>query len=251
METAFSNPSSIRQYFQKILELTQSGEQYPVAMSDVWPLAFERKDEFVRVLKKYGHQGVHYQVIRMSPEKSKGRPSIEYKLTVACLEFFIASRIPAIFDVYRQVFHQILAQRQLPKPVSPDELISILVQRNLDVLVHLKAIEQILRQITQTPGPDKELSQSEQKLPLLGVDSQIRSIVDEYAHLKKLPHQQVWRLLYCQLNYQYAINVSAYRLEIGESKLQALKRHGHLDKLYSIALTLSDIETRNPMFRSD
>lgn len=52
-------------------------------------------------------EGVDYQVLRRNPENPLGgRPSNEYRLSVSCLEFFIARKVRAVFEVYRQVFHK-------------------------------------------------------------------------------------------------------------------------------------------------
>lgn len=50
---------------------------------------------------------IDYQVFRQNPENPLGgRPSNEYRLSVSCLEFFIARKVRAVFEVYRQVFHK-------------------------------------------------------------------------------------------------------------------------------------------------
>ena len=72
-------------------------------------LVYPRKDHAVRELI-YGSQfieGVDYQVFPIFGGNPKGgRPTNEYKLTVSCMEFFIARKVRPVFEVYRQVFHQ-------------------------------------------------------------------------------------------------------------------------------------------------
>lgn len=41
---------SIRSYFEKVLELVESGEDFPVNLDDVWPLIYSDKGKAVRVL---------------------------------------------------------------------------------------------------------------------------------------------------------------------------------------------------------
>lgn len=41
---------SIRLYFEKVLELVKSGEDFPVNLDDVWPLIYSDKGKAVRVL---------------------------------------------------------------------------------------------------------------------------------------------------------------------------------------------------------
>lgn len=43
-----------------------------------------------------------------------GRPSKDYMLTVSCMEFFIARKVRAVFEVYRQVFHKATTTSTLP-----------------------------------------------------------------------------------------------------------------------------------------
>lgn len=55
----------------------------------------------------------------------KGRPIEKYYLSVSCLEFFIARKIRAVFEVYRQVFHKVAEKPQkaiVHKPTSKEML---------------------------------------------------------------------------------------------------------------------------------
>lgn len=54
-----------------------------------------------------------------------GQNKIKYYLTVSCLEFFIARKIRAVFEVYRQVFHKVAEKPQkaiVHKPTSKEML---------------------------------------------------------------------------------------------------------------------------------
>lgn len=100
--------SVIRNYFQYILTLSKSGEAYPVNLEDVYYLAYSRKDHAIDALKKdeVFMQDVDYQVFPQIRENLfGGRPKDIYKLSVPCLEFFIARKVRPVFEVYRQVFH--------------------------------------------------------------------------------------------------------------------------------------------------
>ena len=82
-------------------------EEFPVNLNDVWPLVYGQKTDAVFALKNDFMEGVDYQVLRRNPENPLGgRPSNEYRLSVSCLEFFIARKVRAVFEVYRQVFHK-------------------------------------------------------------------------------------------------------------------------------------------------
>lgn len=108
-----SNENEIRSYFTKVLELTKSGEEFPVDLEMVWPLVYERKDEAIRVLKKDFMQQVDYQVFHKNAENLKGgRPKEEYRLTSACMEHLIARKSKPVFEVYRKVFHKSLEPKK-------------------------------------------------------------------------------------------------------------------------------------------
>lgn len=73
-------------------------------------------------------ESVDYQVFLKNGENPKGgRPTNEYKLTVSCMEFFIARKVRPVFEVYRQVFHQsvrkVIENRNAPKqPTISDKM---------------------------------------------------------------------------------------------------------------------------------
>ena len=100
----------IKNYFQYIFTLAKSGEQYPVDLEDVYHLAYSRKDNAVKALvnDKTFMQDVDYQVFLQNAENLfGGRPKEIYKLSIPCLEFFIARKVRPVFEVYRQVFHAV------------------------------------------------------------------------------------------------------------------------------------------------
>ncbi|RGE77155.1 hypothetical protein [Bacteroides sp. AF32-8BH] len=104
-----SSESEIKRYFNAVLELSKSDNEFPINLDEVWMLVYPRKDHAVRELIDGGQfiEGVDYQVSPKNGENPKGgRPTNEYKLTVSCMEFFIARKVRPVFEVYRQVFHQ-------------------------------------------------------------------------------------------------------------------------------------------------
>ncbi|MFR9546560.1 MAG: hypothetical protein SNJ29_13430 [Rikenellaceae bacterium] len=104
-----SNSNEIKSYFTAILKLTKENNDFPVDLDDVWKLVYNRKSDAVRALTRDSHymQDVDYQVLRKNAENLLGgRPTEKYYLSVQCLEFFIARKVRAVFEVYRQVFHQ-------------------------------------------------------------------------------------------------------------------------------------------------
>lgn len=104
-----STNDEIRKYFIAVLNLSKSKEKYPVNLDDVWMLVYGRKQEAVRALtSEIFIQDIDYQILRQKAENPKGgRPTIEYHLSVSCLEYFIARKVRPVFDVYREVFHKV------------------------------------------------------------------------------------------------------------------------------------------------
>lgn len=125
------NREQIRSYFEQVLNLRNSGEAYPVKLDDVWPLVYGRKDDAVEVLKREFYSELDYIVktpdYQRLRQKSGNLDSLQgtgnqgsvrnplkvggdfrsktYFLTAACLEYFIARRVPEVFEVYRKIFH--------------------------------------------------------------------------------------------------------------------------------------------------
>lgn len=98
----------IKRYFTAVLKLSKFGDEFPVSLDEVWMLVYPRKDHAVRALTENFMQGVDYQVLPKKGENSKGgRPTDVYKLSVPCMEFFIARKVRVVFDVYRTVFHKV------------------------------------------------------------------------------------------------------------------------------------------------
>lgn len=136
----------IRNYFQYILLLSKSGEQFPVNLNDVFFLAHTRKDNAVRALTSDDLfiQGVDYQIVLKNEENSKrGRKEEMYMMTIPCLEFFIARKVRPVFEVYRQVFHAV-----------PD--VAMKVRSDKDKMAKLeKKVESLERQIKIVQGISK------------------------------------------------------------------------------------------------
>lgn len=69
---------SIRSYFEKVLELVESGEDFPVNLDDVWPLIYSDKGKAVRVLT--GDNGLSkILTIRFLPKMAKTRLAVDLR----------------------------------------------------------------------------------------------------------------------------------------------------------------------------
>lgn len=108
-------------YFNKVAELSQTGEEFPIDLDHVWPICYGRKDEAVRALQSLGVQNIDYQVFRKNAEskalnnqsfKKAGGHNREkkYKLSVPFFEYFIARKVKPVFEAYRKVFHLVRTQ---------------------------------------------------------------------------------------------------------------------------------------------
>lgn len=118
---------AIKDYFSKILEISESGDEFPVKLEDVWPIAYTSKGNAVRDLNSKFIEGVDYEpLVNIAKQKSGsgGQNKVDYRISVSCLEFLIARKVRAVFDVYRQVFHQ--AIRDKKTEVLPEDYLTAL-----------------------------------------------------------------------------------------------------------------------------
>lgn len=116
-----SNPSDIERYFRSVLALDQQDKVFSVNLDDVWQLVYSRKDNAVRALKANFMENVDYIAIQKSENSSLpqnaeqdwgGNNKVDYYITSACLEYFVARKVRPVFEVYRRVFHHAVAQVQ-------------------------------------------------------------------------------------------------------------------------------------------
>lgn len=107
--TKESSDEEIRSYFKAILELSKSDNEFPVNFDEVWMLVYQDKHKAVNELKDKFIENIDYQALTQKVECKNGigySRKIDYYLTIPCLEFFIARKVRAVFEVYRQVFHR-------------------------------------------------------------------------------------------------------------------------------------------------
>lgn len=146
-----SSESEIKRYFNAVLELSKSDNEFPINLDEVWMLVYGRKEEAVRALTSNEQfiENVDFQVLRKNAENPNGgRPTNEYKLSVSCMEFFIARKVRPVFEVYRQVFHKVskheLSRKELALMViqAEEEKERLLLENNyLSETVNLQTEE--------------------------------------------------------------------------------------------------------------
>ncbi|TGX80501.1 hypothetical protein E5358_12655 [Palleniella muris] len=114
--TRTSDAVTIKRYFDGILELSRQHNEFPVDLDDVWMLAYSRKNEAARALRRDFMEHVDYQVLRRNAENLKGgRPTEKCMLSLPCLEYFIARKVRPVFEVYRMVFHRATEEQSVPR----------------------------------------------------------------------------------------------------------------------------------------
>lgn len=148
--TKQSSEAEIKAYFCAVLNLSESDEEFPVNLDDVWPLVYSEKGKAVRALKSNDlfMQGIDYILLpqngeqdsplaqngkRLASGKFNGENKVTYMLSVPCLEFFIARKVRPVFEVYRQVFHKVaegkISPRQpfdIAEPIGLEETLQLL-----------------------------------------------------------------------------------------------------------------------------
>ena len=161
-ELALNGQQQIKDYFDGVLKLYKSGEEFPVNLDDVWPLAYGRKSDAVEALQKNFMQDIDYQVLRQNPQNPNGgRPVDEYHLTIECLEYFIARKVRDVFNVYRTVFKKVATGEVavLPKDyASALRELADQVERNEQLLIENKhQQEQLTEQSCQISEMSKDI----------------------------------------------------------------------------------------------
>ena len=131
--TKASSNDELKRYFAAILEISKSGNEFPIDLDEVWMLVYPRKDHAVRALTENFMQDVDYQVFLKNGENSNGgRPTNIYKLSVACMEFFVARKVRPVFEVYRQVFHGMANTYQVPQSFSEALMLAAKQQETIE-----------------------------------------------------------------------------------------------------------------------
>lgn len=126
-----SSESELKGYFEAVLKLSQSDNQFPINLEDVWVLAYTNKGDAVRALKRNFIENIDYEVFSQNPKNPQGgRPTETYMLSTSCLEYFIARKVRPVFEVYRQVFHKV-ADKAKEKLYKESEIKEYLVKAEM------------------------------------------------------------------------------------------------------------------------
>ena len=106
--TKDSVPSDIERYFRGVLALDQQEKVFSVNLDDVWQLVYADRGKAVRALKDAFIENVDFiSIANNGKTATGGYKKIDYYLTSACLEYFVARKVRPVFEVYRRVFHHV------------------------------------------------------------------------------------------------------------------------------------------------
>ena len=139
--TKASTSDELRQYFNAILQLAKDENKFPINLDEVWPLAYAKKSNAVRELKRSFIEGEDYlaenePLLQNEQRTDKGyftgENKVSYHLSLSCLEYFIARKVRPVFEVYRQVFHKTAQQQMAPQvPTSFREALLLAAKQGL------------------------------------------------------------------------------------------------------------------------
>lgn len=110
-----NNSDELKKYFEAVFKLSKSGEEFPIDLEEVWPLVYSSKTKAVNELKNAKNEdgtprymeGVDFQSLNQKVQAGHTfSVKRNYKLTLSCMEWFIARKVRPVFEVYRQVTHK-------------------------------------------------------------------------------------------------------------------------------------------------
>ena len=144
-----SSNNELKCYFEAVLKLSQSDNEFPINLEDVWVLAYTNNGDAVRALKRNFIESIYYQPLckdakRSESGKFNGENKVDYLLSTSCLEYFIARKVRPVFEVYRQVFHKAVQKETLFKE---SEIKSYLLQADQLAREAVKRAEVAERQV--------------------------------------------------------------------------------------------------------
>lgn len=116
----------LEMYFRAILELAKISEtEFIVDFDKVWPIAYKDKRSAIHELKDKFIKDIDYQTVRRKVQASNMAGFVYsdmYLMNVPCLEYFVARRVPRVFEIYRRVFHKTVEAVGAAGQVDPSQL---------------------------------------------------------------------------------------------------------------------------------
>lgn len=121
-----SSSTELKCYFEAVLKLAQSANEFPINLDECWMIAYSEKGKAVRALKQNFIEGLDYHLAQngkvISNTEIRNGITVNYMLSVSCLEYFIARKVRPVFEVYRQVFHKVATTKLVPNKEKEREL---------------------------------------------------------------------------------------------------------------------------------
>jgi hypothetical protein len=223
-------PQSIRAYFEKVRVLAKSGNPYPVKLDEVWPLCYAEKGIAVKVLKKQFIEGYDFRSFDQKVKRGVGGTVTQvYELSVPCMEFFIARKVRAVFEIYREVFHRVADMVEQ----SFNDKMEALVKLNNSLTKRVIGLESIVSRMdkAQTIYFEAKVKAETKKhdQDVLIRRTRIFSMVNmkircSHGSLK-------WPDFWDSFRKSYGIDVAILQREQSENLLDVAIRHGYIDKI--------------------
>ena len=89
-----SEQNDLKRYFEAILKLSEAEEEFPVDLDEVWMLVYSERGKAVRALKQNFIEGDDYTSFAQNGKREiGGTKKIVYKLSVRCMEYFVARKV--------------------------------------------------------------------------------------------------------------------------------------------------------------
>lgn len=140
-----SSENELKGYFEAVLKLAQSANEFPINLEDVWMLVYSEKGKAVRALKKDFIEGIDYTSFAQNGKREiGGTVTHNYMLSTSCLEYFIARKVRPVFEVYRQVFHKAVKPQVQDALVKYDKMLTESLKQQEEGLKYIAKLEKQL-----------------------------------------------------------------------------------------------------------
>lgn len=121
-----SSKNDLLRYFKAILKLQKLNESFPVNIDEVWMLVYTNRNKAIYSLRSNFIEGEDFDLYQMgkvvSSKELRNGIKIDAKLSVSCMEYFVARKSRSVFDVYRKVFHKAAEILQEPLLITSKQI---------------------------------------------------------------------------------------------------------------------------------
>lgn len=121
-----SSKNDLLRYFKAILKLQKLNESFPVNIDEVWMLVYTNRNKAIYSLRSNFIEGEDFNLYQMgkvvSSKELRNGIKIDVKLSVSCMEYFVARKSRSVFEVYRKVFHKAAEILQEPSLITSKQI---------------------------------------------------------------------------------------------------------------------------------